>query len=87
MTFLIYVNDLPTPHHKQNSLSEFADDTAQWAFSLNLRFVAKFLKTGPPKLGSVVYQKENQTKSQKNQGDHILQVHTRQKSRTQSKTV
>ena len=39
---LIYVNDLPTPHHKQNSLSQFADDTAQWAFSLNVRFAAKF---------------------------------------------
>ena len=26
ITFLIYVNDLPAPHHKQNSLSQFADD-------------------------------------------------------------
>ena len=42
--FLIYVNDLPTPHHKQNSLSQFADDTAQWAFRLNVRFAAKFLQ-------------------------------------------
>ena len=42
--FLIYVNDLPTPHHKQNSLSQFADDPAQWAFSLNIRFAAKFLQ-------------------------------------------
>ena len=41
---LIYVNDLPTPHHKQNSLSKFADDTAQWAFSLDVRFAAKFLQ-------------------------------------------
>ena len=41
---LIYLNDLPTPHHKQNSLSQFADDTAQWAFSLNVRFAAKFLQ-------------------------------------------
>ena len=36
LLFLIYVNDLPTPHHKQNSLSQFTDDTAQWAFSLTL---------------------------------------------------
>ena len=42
--FLIYVNDLPTLHHKQNSLSKFADDTTQWAFSLNVCFGAKFLQ-------------------------------------------
>ena len=36
LLFLIYVNDLPPPHHKQNSLSQFADDTAQWTFSLTL---------------------------------------------------
>ena len=41
LLFLIYVNDLPTPHHKQNSLSQFADDTAQWAFSLNIHIAAK----------------------------------------------
>ena len=29
LLFLINVNDLPTPHHKQNSVSQFADDTAQ----------------------------------------------------------
>ena len=39
-------NDLPTPHHKQNSLSQFADDTAQWAFSLNVHIVAKLLQQG-----------------------------------------
>ena len=44
LVFLIYVNDLPTPHHKQNSLSQFADDTAQWAFSLNVHIVAKLLQ-------------------------------------------
>ena len=44
LLFLIYVNDLPTPHHKQNSLSQFADDTAQWAFSLNVRIAAKHLQ-------------------------------------------
>ena len=40
LLFLIYVNDLPPPHHKQNSSSQFADDTAQWAFSLNIRNAA-----------------------------------------------
>ena len=38
---LIYVNELPTPHHKQSSLSQFADDIAQWAFSLNIHIAAK----------------------------------------------
>ena len=44
LLFLIYVNDLPTPHHKQNSLSQFADDTVLWAFSLNVCFAAKLLQ-------------------------------------------
>ena len=44
LLFLIYVNDLPIPHHKQNSLSQFNDDTAQWAFSLNIHIAAKFLQ-------------------------------------------
>ena len=39
LLFLIYVNDLPTPNHKQNSLLQFADDNAQWAFSLNIRLI------------------------------------------------
>ena len=40
----MYVNDLPTPHHKQNLIFQFADDTAQWAFSLNVRFAEKLLQ-------------------------------------------
>ena len=44
LLFLIYVNDLPPPHHKQNSLSQFSDDTAQWAFSLNVRNAANLLQ-------------------------------------------
>ena len=44
LLFLIYINDLPTPHHKQNSLSQFADDTTQWAFSLNIHIAAKLLQ-------------------------------------------
>ena len=33
LLFLIYVNDLPKPHHRQNSKSQFAVDTALWAAS------------------------------------------------------
>ena len=44
LLFLIYVNDLPATHNNQNSLSQFADDTAQWAFSLNVHFTAKLLQ-------------------------------------------
>ena len=44
LLFLIYVNDLPPPHHKQNLLSQFADDTVQWAFSLNVRHAANLLQ-------------------------------------------
>ena len=44
LLFLIYVNDLPPPHHKQNSLSQFADDTAQWALSLNVPNAANLLQ-------------------------------------------
>ena len=44
LLFLIYINGFPTRHHKQNPLSQFADDTAQWAFSLNVRFAAKLLQ-------------------------------------------
>ena len=52
LLFLIYVNDLPPPHHKQNSLSQFADDTAQWAFSLNVKFVANLLQQDLLKLAT-----------------------------------
>ena len=50
LLFLIYVNDLPPPHHKQNSLSQFADDTVQWAFSLIVRNAANLLQQDLPKL-------------------------------------
>ena len=39
--FLIYVNGLPKSHHRQNSKSQFADDTALWAASKNVQFAAK----------------------------------------------
>ena len=44
LLFLIYVNDLPKPHHRQNSKSQFADDTALWAASRNLHIAAKLLQ-------------------------------------------
>ena len=44
LLFLIYINDLPPPHHRQNLLSQFADDTAQWAFSLNVKFAGNLLQ-------------------------------------------
>ena len=50
LVFLIYISDLPPPHHKQNSLSQFADDTAQWAFSLNIRHAANLLQQDLQKL-------------------------------------
>ena len=43
LLFLIYVNDLPKPHCRQNSKSQFADDTALWAASKNVQFAAKLL--------------------------------------------
>ena len=43
LLFLIYVNDLPTPHHRQNSKSQLADDTARWAASKYVQFATKIL--------------------------------------------
>ena len=50
-------------------------------------FCSKPFATGPSKLGNVVCQMENQTESREDQGDYILQVRSRQKNRTQPKTV
>ena len=44
LLFLIYVNDLPKPHHRQNSKSQFADDTALWAASKNVQIAQNFCK-------------------------------------------
>ena len=43
LLFLIHVNDLLKPHHRQNSESQFADATALWAASKNVQFAAKLL--------------------------------------------
>ena len=50
LIFLIYVNDLPNPYHIQNSKSQFSDDTALWAASKNVQFVATFLRKDLQKL-------------------------------------
>ena len=44
LLFLIYINDVPKLHHRQNSKSQFADDTALWAASKNVQFAAKLLR-------------------------------------------
>ena len=43
LLFLIYVNDLPNPHHRQNWKSQFADDTSLWTASKNVQFESKLL--------------------------------------------
>ena len=43
LLFLIYVSDLQKPHHRQNSKSQFPDDTALWAAGKNVQFAAKLL--------------------------------------------
>ena len=62
LLLMIYVNDLPKPHHRQNSKSQFADDTALSAASKNVQFAATFAK-GPTETGKVVCQMENKTQS------------------------
>ena len=54
---------------------------------MGFQLCSKNFETGPSKLGNVVCQMENQTESRKKQSDLILQVHTRQKNRTEPKTV
>ena len=72
LLFLIYVNDLLTPHHKQNSLSQFADDTAQWAFNSNVCFAAKLLQQDLLNLAIWCAKWRIKFNPEKKQGDHIL---------------
>ena len=51
-------------------------------FQIKRALCIKMFATRASKLGNVVCQMENQTKSRKDQSDYILQVHTRQKNRT-----
>ena len=50
LLFLIYVNDLPKPRHRQNSEFQFADDTALWAASKNVQLAAELLRKDLRKL-------------------------------------
>ena len=50
LLFLIYVNDLPNPHHRQNSKSQLVDDTVLWAASKNVQLAAKLLRKDLRKL-------------------------------------
>ena len=50
LLFLIYVNDLPNPHHRQNSKYQFTDDTASRNASKNVQFAAKLLRNDLRKL-------------------------------------
>ena len=87
LLFLIYVNDLPPPHHKQNSLSQFADDIAQWTFSLNVKFAANLLQQNLLKLATWCAKWRIKLNPGKDQGDYLLQVPDRQESRTQPNTI
>ena len=87
LLFLIYVNDLPKPHNRQNSKSQFSDDTALWAASKNVQFAAKRLCKDIRKLAKWCAKWRIKLNPEKNQGHHILQVLSRQKFRTHFKTV
>ena len=50
LLFLIFVNFLRKPHHKQKSKSQFAHDTVLWAASKNVQFAAKLLRKDLRKL-------------------------------------
>ena len=61
--FLIYVNDLPKPHHRQNSKSQFADDTALWAARKKRKICSKTFAKRTTKTVKVVCKMENRTQS------------------------
>ena len=88
LLFLIYVNDLPPPHHKQNSLSQFADDTVQWAFSLNVRNAANLLQQDLLKSAMLCAKWRIKLNPEKTKVIIFsMQVHARQENRTQQKTI
>ena len=50
LLFLIYVNDMPHPSHRQTNKSQFADDAGQWAVSKNINLAAEYLQKDLDKL-------------------------------------
>ena len=88
LLFLIYVNDLLNPHHRQNSKSQFADDTALWAASKNVQFATKLLCKDLRKLAKWCAKRRIKLNPEKTKViHHILQVPSRQKIRTRPETV
>ena len=87
--FLMYFNDLRKPHHRQSSKSQFADDTALWAASKNAQFAAKLSCKDLRELAKWCAKWRIKLNSEKKDklGQHILQVSSRQKFITHSKTV
>ena len=85
---------LMTFQHRTTNKTSYPSSFRLWyctmGFQFKRTFSSKTFATGPSKLGcpySMVCQMDSQTESRKNQGDHILQVRSRQKNRTQPKTV
>ncbi len=50
LLFIIYVNDMPDPKHRQSTKSQFADDMGLWAISKNPRIAATLLQKDLDKL-------------------------------------
>ena len=50
LLFLIYVNDMPNPSHRQTNKPQFADDAGQWAVSRNIDLAAEYLQKDIDKL-------------------------------------
>ena len=87
LLFLIYVSDLPKPHQRQNSKSQFPGDTALWAASKNLQFAAKLLhkdlrklskwcakwriKLNPEKIKVIIFSRSSLTRN----SEPILKLH------------
>ena len=71
---MIYVNDLPKSHNRQNSKSQFADDAAPWAIGKNVQFAAKPLRKDVRKLTKWCAKWRIKLNPEKKRGHHILQV-------------